>query len=61
MSFASLWPLAFVLAIPVIIMCYFFLYLLKPRGTDLEISSNLLWKHIFKNVQSKTFFEKFRS
>lgn len=55
MSFASLWPLAFVLAIPVIII----LYLLKPRGTDLEISSNLLWKHIFKNVQSKTFFEKF--
>lgn len=55
MSFSSLWPLIFIGAIPVIII----LYLLKPKGKDVEISSNLLWKHIFKNEQSKTFFEKF--
>ncbi len=55
MTFTSLWPLAFLAAIPVIII----LYILKPRGKDLEISSNLLWQHLFKNRQSKTFFEKF--
>ena len=55
MSFTSLWPLAFLAAIPIIII----LYILKPRGKDLEISSNLLWQHLFKNRQSKTFFEKF--
>ena len=55
MSFTSLWPLAFLAAIPVIII----LYILKPRGKDLEISSNILWQHLFKNRQSKTFFEKF--
>ena len=55
MSFTSLWPLAFLAAIPIIII----LYILKPRGKDLEISSNILWQHLFKNRQSKTFFEKF--
>ena len=55
MSFASLWPLAFIAAIPVIVI----LYILKPRGNDVVVSSNLLWKKIFKNQQSRTFFEKF--
>lgn len=55
MIFESLWPLFFLAAIPVIII----LYLLKPRGTDYLISSNLLWKKLFSNEQSKTFFEKF--
>ena len=55
MSFTSLWPLAFLAAIPIIII----LYILKPRGKDLEISSNILWQHLFKNRQSKTIFEKF--
>lgn len=35
------------------------LYLLKPKGTDYLISSNLLWKRLLKNEQSRTFFEKF--
>ncbi len=55
MVFSSMWPLAFLAVIPIIII----LYLLKPRGTDTEISSNILWEKLFKNVASKTFFEKF--
>ncbi len=57
MSFTSLWPLFFLLGVPAIII----LYILKPRGKDMEISSNLLWKRLFKYRQSRTFFEKFRS
>ena len=55
MIFESLWPLAFLAAVPVIII----LYLLKPKGKDHLISSNLLWQKLLKNEQSKTFFEKF--
>lgn len=45
----------FLAAVPIIII----LYLLKPKGTDYLISSNLLWKKLLKNEQSRTFFEKF--
>ncbi len=55
MIFESLWPLFFLAAVPVIII----LYLLKPRGVNHLISSNLLWQKLLKNQQSKTFFEKF--
>ncbi len=55
MIFESLWPLALLLAVPVVII----LYLLKPKGKDYKISSNLLWESLFKNQQAKTFLEKF--
>lgn len=55
MIFESLWPLAFLLAVPVVII----LYLLKPKGKDYRISSNLLWDKLLKNQESKTFLEKF--
>ena len=55
MTFSSMWPLAFLIAVPIIII----LYLLKPKGEDKKISSNLLWQKIIKNNQSRTFFEKF--
>ncbi|MDE6738768.1 MAG: VWA domain-containing protein, partial [Lachnospiraceae bacterium] len=55
MIFESLWPLVFLAAVPLIII----LYLLKPKGVDHLISSNLLWQKLLKNEQSKTFFEKF--
>lgn len=55
MIFENLWPLLFLAAVPVIII----LYLLKPKGKDYLISSNLLWKKLLKNEQSRTFFEKF--
>ena len=55
MIFESLWPLFFLAAVPIIII----LYLLKPKGVDTLISSNLLWQKLVKNEQSKTFIEKF--
>lgn len=55
MIFESLWPLALLLSVPAVII----LYLLKPRGKDYRISSNLLWDKLFRNEQSKTFLEKF--
>lgn len=55
MIFESLWPLFFLAAVPVIII----LYLLKPKGVEQLISSNLLWKKLLRNEQSRTFFEKF--
>ncbi|MCM1063441.1 MAG: VWA domain-containing protein [Eubacterium sp.] len=55
MIFESLWPLALLLSVPVVIV----LYLLKPRGKDYRISSNLLWEKLFRNQQSRTFLEKF--
>lgn len=55
MIFESMWPLALLLTVPVVIV----LYLLKPRGKDYRISSNLLWDKLFHNQQSKTFLEKF--
>ena len=55
MTFESLWPLAFLLAVPIIII----FYLIVPKGKDTKISSNLLWNKLFVNRQSKTFLEKF--
>ncbi len=55
MIFESLWPLLFLCAVPIIII----LYLLKPKGKDQKVASNLLWQKLFKNQESKTFFEKF--
>ncbi|MCR4937426.1 MAG: VWA domain-containing protein [Lachnospiraceae bacterium] len=57
MSFANFWPLFFAVLIPAIVI----LYILKPKGKDVVISSNLLWKRIFKNMQSRTFFERFKN
>lgn len=55
MIFESIWPLLFLIAVPVIVI----LYLLKPKGVDYLVSSNLLWQKLLKNQHSKTFFEKF--
>ncbi len=55
MAFNSIWPLFFLVAIPIIII----LYILKPKGTDVKISSNVLWRRLFRNNRSKTIFEKF--
>lgn len=55
MIFENMWPLLFLIAVPVIII----LYLLKPKGVDHLVSSNLLWRKLLKNQHSKTFIEKF--
>ena len=51
MSFESLWPLFFLAAVPIIII----LYLLKPKGTDYLISSNLLEKTAEKRTVADIF------
>ena len=48
MIFESMWPLGLLAAVPVVVL----LYLLKPRGKDYRISSNLLWDKLFQNQQS---------
>ena len=55
MIFETFIPLLFLAAVPIIIL----LYLLKPKGIDYLISSNLLWQKLLRNEQSRTFLEKF--
>ena len=57
MLFQNLWPLAFLILIPVII----FLYFLKQNARDQEFSSNLLWSEIYKNIEAKKPFEKLKN
>lgn len=57
MTFSNLWPLGFLILIPVIII----LYLLKQKVNDQPFSSTLLWKEIYKNLEAKTPFEKLKN
>ena len=43
MIFESLWPLAFLLAVPVVVI----LYLLVPKGTDTPVSSESVVEEAF--------------
>lgn len=56
MTVQNLWPLAFLIFIPVIIL----LYILKKKVKDETFSSTLLWKEIYKNLEAETPFEKLR-
>lgn len=56
MTVQNLWPLFFLLLIPLIIL----LYLLKQKAQDQPFSSILLWQEIYKNVEAKTPFEKLK-
>lgn len=56
MTFSNLWPLAFLIFIPVIIL----LYLLKQKVKDQPFSSAILWQEIYKNLEAKTPFEKLK-
>lgn len=55
MTFESIWPLALLLTVPVVVI----LYLLRPRGKDYRISSTLLWDKLLRNQQSRTVLQKF--
>ena len=55
MIFERMWPLAFLLAVPAVVI----LYLLKPRGKDTRVPSLLLWEKWLRNQESQTFFQKF--
>ncbi len=56
MSVQNMWPLAFLVMIPVIVL----LYLLKQKAKDQPFSSTLLWQEIYKNLEAKTPFEKLK-
>lgn len=56
MTVQNLWPLAFLVIVPVIIL----LYLLKQKVKDQSFSSTMLWQEIYKNLEAKTPFEKLR-
>lgn len=56
MTVQNLWPLAFLVLVPVIIL----LYLLKQRVKDEPFSSTMLWQEIYKNLEAKTPFEKLK-
>lgn len=56
MTVQNLWPLIFLIMIPVIIV----LYLLKQKVKDEPFSSTLLWQEIYKNLEARTPFEKLK-
>lgn len=56
MTVQNIWPLAFCVLIPIIIL----LYILKQRAKDQTFSSILLWQEIYKNLEARTPFEKLK-
>ena len=56
MGIGSLWPLALLITIPLVIL----LYILKRKYREKEVSSSLLWKEAYKNTQANTPWEKLK-
>lgn len=56
MGIGSLWPLALLITIPLVIL----LYILKRKYREVQVSSSLLWKEAYKNTQANTPWEKLR-
>ena len=56
MTFSNLWPLGFLILIPIIVL----LYILKQKVKDQPFSSALLWREIYKNLEARTPFEKLK-
>ncbi len=56
MTFSNIWPLGFLILIPIIIL----LYILKQKVKDQPFSSALLWREIYKNLEARTPFEKLK-
>lgn len=56
MTVQNLWPLGFLLLIPVIIC----LYLLKQKAKEEVFSSSMLWQEIYKNLEARTPFDKLK-
>lgn len=57
MRLQNLWPLLFLICIPVIIL----IWMLKQKASDYPISSLFLWKEAYKNVEAATPWERFRN
>ena len=56
MGITSLWPLAFLITIPLVIL----LYILKRKYKEVEVSSSFLWKEVYKNTKADTPWEKLK-
>lgn len=56
MTVQNIWPLIFLICIPLIIL----LYLLKQKVKDEPFSSTMLWQEIYRNLEARTPFEKFK-
>ncbi len=56
MSVARLWPLAFLVIEPLIIL----LYMIKQKAKDVKVPSTYLWREAYKSVQSDTPWEKLK-
>ncbi len=57
MIFKNIWPLLFLIFIPLIIL----LYILKKKGDNVTVSSTYLWDIVSKNIRVNTPFEKFKN
>ncbi|MCR4647742.1 MAG: BatA domain-containing protein [Lachnospiraceae bacterium] len=56
MKFTHLWPLAFVLLVPVIII----MYILKQKAKDQKVASLFLWSEMVRNDRANTPWEKLK-
>jgi Mg-chelatase subunit ChlD len=57
MTFQNIWPLAFLILIPGIIL----FYILKQRAVDKKVSSTMLWREVYRNIEATTPFEKLKN
>ena len=56
MKFTHLWPLAFVILVPVIII----MYMMKQKAKEQKVSSLYLWSEMIKNDRANTPWEKLK-
>lgn len=56
MTVQNIWPLAFLVLVPIVIV----LYILKQKAKDQTFSSILLWQEVYRNLEARTPFERFR-
>ncbi|MBR6222425.1 MAG: BatA and WFA domain-containing protein [Lachnospiraceae bacterium] len=57
MIISKLWPVAFIVLVPLIVL----LYVLKQKGKDITVSSTYLWREAIKNTEATTPWEKFKN
>lgn len=57
MRLQNLWPLIFLLCIPVIIL----IWMLKQKASDYPVSSLFLWKEAYRNVEASNPWERFKN
>ena len=56
MTFGLLWPIIFLILVPVILI----LYMLKQKATTQNFSSVMLWREVYKNIEATKPWEKLK-